>query len=45
MCGILNVKSNHYDDTYSLASPNFKLERKDLVTRFGMQSLLNDKEF
>lgn len=45
VCGILNMESPHYDPSYSIASPAWKLERKDLVTRFGKTSLLEDTEF
>lgn len=45
ICGILNMESPNYDPTYSLASPLWKMERKDLVTRFGQVSLMEDKEF
>ncbi|PNH21085.1 arylsulfatase [Megasphaera hutchinsoni] len=45
VCGILNMKSPHYDPSMSLASPLWKMERKDLVTRFGKSSLLEDKEY
>ncbi len=45
ICGILNMQSPHYDPTYSLASPSWKMERKDLVTRFGKVSLMEDTEF
>ena len=45
ICGILNMQSPNYDPSYSLASPHWKLERKDLVTRFGKVSLMEDTEF
>lgn len=45
ICGILNMQSPNYDPSYSLASPQWKMERKDLVTRFGKVSLLEDTEF
>ena len=45
VCGILNMQSPNYDPTYSIASPQWKMERKDLVTRFGKVSLLEDTEF
>ena len=40
VCGILNMQSPNYDPSYSLASPQWKLERKDLITRFGKTSLM-----
>lgn len=45
ICGILNMQSPNYDPSYSLASPKWKLERKDLVTRFGQTSLMEDTEY
>ena len=45
ICGILNMQSPSYDPSYSLASPQWKLERKDLVTRFGKTSLMEDTEY
>ena len=45
ICGILNMQSPNYDPSYSLASPQWKLERKDLVTRFGKTSLMEDTEY
>ena len=45
ICGILNMQSPNYDPTYSIASSKWKMERKDLVTRFGKTSLLEDKEY
>lgn len=45
VCGILNMQSPNYDPSYSLASPQWKLERKDLVTRFGKTSLMEDTEY
>ena len=45
ICGILNMESPNYDPSYSLASPSWKMQRKDLVTRFGKTSLLDDTEY
>lgn len=45
VCGILNIKSPNYDESYSLASPKWKMKRKDLVTRFGETSLMDDTAF
>lgn len=42
VCGVLNMQSPNYDPTYSIASSQWKMERKDLVTRFGKTSLLED---
>lgn len=45
ICGILNLESPNYDPTYSISSSQWKMERKDLVTRFGKTSLLEDTEY
>lgn len=45
VCGILNMQSPNYDPSYSLASPQWQLERKDLITRFGKTSLMEDTEY
>lgn len=45
VCGVLNMESPNYDPTYSIASSQWKMERKDLVTRFGKTSLLEDKDY
>lgn len=45
ICGVLNMQSPNYDETYSLASPKWSLQRQDLVTRFGKTSLMDDTEF
>ena len=45
ICGILNMQSPNYDPTMSIASSKWKMERKDLRTRFGQTSLLEDTEY
>lgn len=35
VCGILNIQSNKFDDANSLASPNYKYKREDLLTNNG----------
>jgi heptose-I-phosphate ethanolaminephosphotransferase len=45
VCGILNIESPNYDQAYSIASPEWKMQREDLVTRFAQTSLMDDKEF
>lgn len=42
VCGVLNMQSPHYDPSMSIASPTWKMARKDLVTRFGKSSLMED---
>lgn len=42
MCGIFNIKSNHYDETQSFASPKYRYTRKDLKTMMGTKNLDTD---
>lgn len=42
VAGILNIKSNHYDETNSFASPQYKYTRETLKTRLGKNSLAED---
>ena len=42
--GLLHIKSNHYDESGSLASPKYKFTRKSLKTSFGKTSLTEDTE-
>ena len=42
MCGILNIKSNHYDETNSLASKNYKYSREMLKTDLGNKWIKDD---
>lgn len=42
VAGILNIKSNHYDETNSLASPRYKYTRETLTTLLGQNSLAED---
>lgn len=45
ICGLLNMQSPNYDPSMSLASPKWKMQRKDLRVRFGQTSLMDDKEY
>ena len=45
ICGILNMQSPNYDPSWSLASDQWHLERQDLRTRFGRDSLMDDTEY
>lgn len=45
ICGILTIESPNYDPSMSLSSPTWRMERKDLVTRFGRTSLLEDTQY
>ena len=44
IAGLLNIKSNRYDETNSLASPEYKYTRDTLVTKLGKAKLTDDKE-
>ena len=42
ICGILNITSNHYDESNSLASPKFKFTKETLKTDLGKRYLKDD---
>lgn len=42
MCGILDIKSNHYDETQSLASPAYRYTRDSLLTYDGRIKIKDD---
>ena len=42
ICGILDIKSNHYNEEESLASPSYKLKLEDLKTDSGKQMVKDD---
>lgn len=42
LCGIFTIKSNHYDETFSLASPEFKFTREMLRVNLGKIPLTKD---
>lgn len=44
VCGLLNVQSNHYDETQSFASKKYKYTRETLRTNLGKTKLTEDKE-
>ena len=44
VCGLLNITSNHYDETNSLASPKYKFTRETLLTNLGHTKLIEDKD-
>ena len=44
VCGLLNIKSNRYDETQSLASDKYKYTRETLRTSLGKKKLTEDKE-
>ena len=39
VCGVLDVESNHYDESESLASPNYRFDLTNLKTNMGKESL------
>ena len=39
VCGVLDVESNHYDKSESLASPNYRFNLTNLKTNMGKESL------
>lgn len=43
ICGIFNIKSNHYDETNSLASAKYKYTKDMLRTDLGNKSITDDK--
>jgi heptose-I-phosphate ethanolaminephosphotransferase len=42
MCGVFNIKSNHYDKTNSLSSTSYKYTRNMLTTELGKINLTED---
>ena len=42
ICGILNITSNHYDESNSLASPKYKFTKETLKTDLGKRYLKDD---
>ena len=42
IAGLLNITSNHYDESNSLASPKYKYTREMLTTRLGKNKLTED---
>ncbi|MGE1061040.1 phosphoethanolamine transferase [Megasphaera paucivorans] len=42
MCGVFHIKSNHYDETNSLSSTNYKYTRDMLTTELGKINLTED---
>lgn len=43
MCGIFDVKSNHFDETASLASLSYNYHREHLLTSEGNVRIIDDK--
>lgn len=43
MCGIFNIKSNHFDESNCFASPLYKFTRETLKTNLGKLNLSDDK--
>ena len=44
MCGVLDVESNHFDETASLASPLYRFTRDDLLTFEGQRHISDDEK-
>lgn len=44
ICGILDIKSNHYDEANSLASTQYKYTRDLLLTDLGRLHIIDDPE-
>ena len=44
ICGILDIKSNHYDESNSLASPQYKYTKDMLMTDLGKLHIIDDIE-
>ncbi len=44
ICGILDIKSNHYDETNSLASTQYKYTKDMLMTNLGKLHIIDDIE-
>lgn len=42
MCGIFNIKSNHFDETNCFSSPLYKFTRETLKTNLGKIDIKND---
>lgn len=43
ICGLLNIKSNRYDESQSIASDKYKFTRETLKTNLGATPLTDDK--
>lgn len=43
VCGLLNIKSNHYDESQSIASDKYRFTRETLKTDLGTKALTDDK--
>lgn len=44
MCGIFDIRSNHFDESASLASPRYRFRRKDLLTYEGRKHISEDED-
>lgn len=42
ICGILDIRSNHYNESESIASPFYKFNKNDIKTDEGKQLVKND---
>jgi len=44
MCGIFDIRSNHFDERGSLAYPDYQYTKDNLLTNEGQQKISDDKE-
>ena len=45
VCGVLDVESNHYDESESLASPKYRFDLTNLKTNMGTESLKDNLKY
>ena len=45
VCGVLDVESNHYDESESLASPKYRFDLNNLKTNMGKESLKDNLNY
>lgn len=45
VCGVLDVESNHYDESESLASPKYRFDLTNLKTNMGKESLKDNLKY
>ena len=45
VCGVLDVESNHYDESESLASPKYRFDLTNLKTNMGKESVKDNLKY
>lgn len=45
VCGVLDVESNHYNESESLASPKYRFDLSNLKTNMGQESLKDNLKY